>query len=108
MALALQSLEEEHSIRCVFIECAVSYEMENVILVAAELPLQRLERRGLKALHHQPTFLHDRPECLVQLGPFALDVEGRISGWTRDQAQHSEWRLGRKGVHALGQVHVSH
>jgi hypothetical protein len=107
MALALQGFEKDHPVSSVLVECTVSDEMQDLILVPAELPLKRLERRSLQAVHNETTFLHDRPERLVQLRPFAFHIEGRIAGWARDQAQHPQRRLGRQRVHPLGQVHVS-
>ena len=77
-------LKDQSAILGRVIKARMADEMEDVVLSILQSALQSQQRSDLQPIHrYQPRLLHVG-ECAGKLGPFPLDIQGRVVGWTRD------------------------
>ncbi len=89
------------------VEAGVTYEMQDVKFIAAQLSLQDRKPGCCEALEPYLPAADEPCQGLVQTGPLAFDIEGGIVGRARDHHQNFERRIDFKGSDALRQVEVA-
>jgi hypothetical protein len=107
-AAFLRILENQHTILLLFVEAAVSDEVEDVVLPLTQAALQLGQRRVLLPLDLDQPALFEIRQRFVHLGRLAFHVELREVGRARDHHQHAQRRRHGERADALGQFEVAH
>ena len=64
-----------------FVEAAMAYEVENMVIRAAKRLLESVQCRGGQQLKRQLPGLLKRSDGILQIGPFLADVQSVIVQW---------------------------
>ena len=104
LGLARLILEQQNAVTGLGVEAAVAQEMQDVVFLPEQLPLEGVDRRGGQAVdrHHPARF--QVVQRRFEVGPFALDIQGRVPRRTGDHRPHAQPWLALLATRRFGQV----